>query len=1391
MLVRTRVLAAFAALIVSLTSGVAVAGAFANVTQRALPQVRATGALPRPNPSAIPAPITVTGLNNRVLPPLPSMPTGTLHYRRIKSATGACIVFAWNPACLDAGAGSNQNFVTGQTITWNAALLPATGSHQDYYAISTNGNASSTASMTAAGGPYAGATGGARSVVATTGGIYVFATLNTTTNAWDAIAYILVGPSPNIETYTDGTLSTKTQTYTTNAAGTGATVFVAATVLTTTDSYMVGIEDQLTGKCVFTAPASTQTTVTTNHNLCDLTAAAATGAIPNNNGLILANWAVTLGTAPTPPEGGTYMATIFDQTTGQRVASRLFSIIDGRAAAGTGRVNLQFEVQGGVTFTTAGPTTRVAWNGTATTVNDSNYTDLQLFFGATGLPVSTDNYTLVVTDPTGTVAKEFTNVKTNSGLTTITPSFNQWQLPTQSIPFELAYPGSTWTATIYDATLGKLVAAQSFQILGYTTRWEFTAPTDSTTLNIASGTTQATSLMLTNTADLTFGSNNGDPGKSYQAVTYSTSKAAGVDDVSMQGPSQSTPCDANVSGTCSAIYSDSAGNAWNVQLQCLNVTNPPCSNAAATNFYAFSITPSGTTTGLAPGASLVITGLVVTATGCAGTACFFNTNEVPVDAVDPGVASAYGGVSNEFYVTNGTGTVSGTATVGLAGYYDSASTWHAIQDGGYTPRCATTNANCTVAGVAQSILANNQPFINAASKVVIAYSLKDTSAAFTLNMFDISPPAAFSLASAAIDAHTPNGATLTTTGFCDGEARVTACLTPTTPIPAGGTQTFYISFTPPSQSFSYEDVIGTIIQDSNGYGAVAIPINPQTASVPTFIGSPTTVDSTAIAAYSLNGGLMTAGVTPSTVGTSTLNTLTFNLRNTTSGADPFPDEVDMVAVQFPSQPYVSVPNNCGAVSTTTPGWSCEYVNVNAGVTTFYFGQCPQQVTTAPVVPATSTSFGSDKLAVCPFALPNEPYSLTSGATFSASIPVTSGASTTVTPITVSSFGHGATTDAWSTPINSTLSVVATAAAGAGFSSVTGPGGTLVGAIVGNEPQVTGDYQGVSPNFYDTYVYKIKNTGSVPITAATIAIPSSDTTGSNGADSSGTIWNVTATPTLVIERTGNANGCTIAAPVNPVSGTGAAGSMSITCPGGSFISGDTLDVTFTAKTPLKINSTYAFIATVNGSAAAVSPNWTDDEDILIALSATVSVTVNPAAVCGGTAAATGFAISVPAQTVYFGAIGPNKYYYCKDAMIVSVTTDASNPTNWSLYASAGGNPPATGALASATGTVVTESASNELLVSTDPTNSTGGTTNPLAASIPCAGATCFTYDNTTYTPIQLTGSGTGTRLGYTTNGGTSVNNNTVTFDVNYQVAVGSEAVPATGQQETITYTWIAN
>ena len=58
-------------------------------------------------------------------------------------------------------------------------------------------------------------------------------------------------------------------------------------------------------------------------------------------------------------------------------------------------------------------------------------------------------------------------------------------------------------------------------------------------------------------------------------------------------------------------------------------------------------------------------------------------------------------------------------------------------------------------------------------------------------------------------------------------------------------------------------------------------------------------------------------------------------------------------------------------------------------------------------------------------------------------------------------------------------------------------------------------------------------------------------------------------------------------------------------------------------------------------------------------------------------------------------------------------------------------------------------------------------------------------------MGVTSSGAGTRLAYSTQGGTGVNNGSVKIYVNYEVSIGTEAVPTTGHQQTITYTWIAN
>ena len=148
---------------------------------------------------------------------------------------------------------------------------------------------------------------------------------------------------------------------------------------------------------------------------------------------------------------------------------------------------------------------------------------------------------------------------------------------------------------------------------------------------------------------------------------------------------------------------------------------------------------------------------------------------------------------------------------------------------------------------------------------------------------------------------------------------------------------------------------------------------------------------------------------------------------------------------------------------------------------------------------------------------------------------------------------------------------------------------------------------------------------------------------------------------------------------------------------------------------------------------------------------------------------------------FGTVNANTYTYCPDVMTATVTTDSNAPSPWALYVSASSNPAATGAVLSSGG-----STTNELNIQTDTANSTSTT-----ATCPSGGNGCLAYDTTSYAPIQTTSTGNGTRIAYTTSGGSKLLTSGVSIDLNEEIAVGTETIPTTGYSETLTFTWIAN
>lgn len=1329
-----------------------VANAQTQSLQRGLPSTRQTVTVPLPPPPPPPRlPLPATA---RRLPPLPPPPASTRGgVRRPKSATGAWINIMMSGAqqslCYPAGTNQSDNLTIGCELTWKAQQLPTnnTDTYQDYVLRPANGGA-----PVAIGASYVqnndpnnepenGTSGNGMEA-----GVFVFATLDVTTNVWAALAYVTVGPVGSLDTYNSGSLTppVRTETFTTDTSG-ATTVYLGATGLNVQHQYAIGIEDQLTGRCVDTLPSSSQVPSTT---LCKLAPANVTGTNPSSNAQFAGSWAVKIPTAPAA--AGTFMATLYDQTSGGRVATRQFSIIDGRSSASTARVQLAFNGGGGAQ--TAYGATRIAWNGAYNAVKDPSLGgNVQIQLEGVGFPFNGgDHYQMVISDPTGTVVAGCSKGVNIAGNTSQINPQNCQLPPINQMPFELAFPGSTWLATIYDTTTNTLSAQQGFRVLGYSAQIQFSSP-PGTALDIASG-SMTTGLTYTNTGDATFGTGNGDPIVQF----VSTTPVAGypgqqLSDILMQPPGANSPCDPLVSATCTGTYFDSAGHGWNVSLACIS----QCS-ANNPNFVLTSVA-NNAAQALQPGASFTISGLTFVTSGSSSCSqlCAMATSIYPVDGF-PGVGSGSSNNANNVLFTASTDTLLAYGTIALAGWRDSSGTFHNLQsEPGYTP-----NFN-------QAFLALNQPFTQSGDLLVFAYTIENEMSSNShpnpqIQDIALTMPAGFDVTTAALDPtpSNPGGINIKPNDPCQHT---------TVPIhvqgvnlAVGASKTFYFDIAPPANAFSYTEVGSTVCADQDNN--INFTVTPKNNNVATFASSLATTDSLSLAAYSLNGSLMVGQLSPSTIQTNLSTTLSYTMRNTPLSSDPFPDYADFVVLQIPAQTYFSVPTSCAAAGLTvnTPGWSCLAVTTGAN-TTFEFGLCASQAVGASV-PASSGALGNDHMPAC---AGGEANALAPGQSLAVSLPVTTGSSATPagSPVVITSWVHGANTDAWSNAISSNVAVATTASAGAGFAAINGsavPQGTQP-VVGGNLSQTTGN----------TYLYKIQNESNVAITSASIKIPGPDTTGANGADSSGTIWSVTSTPATVslqVEGTSGNGGCAVTAIVNPANGNDTTGHIAIGNASGNTCSvapGQTLDVTFTAKAPYKVNSTFDWPAIVNGS-ITTSPNWFADTQILIGLTATLSVAVNSAASCPPQVLLTN------PQVLNFGNVNGNSTVTCPAAIIAKIATDASSPQTWQLYVAVDGNPARTASSGPA----------NEILVQTN----TSASTAPSSISCP-GGGTCLTYDTTSFSVLSTAAGTAGNRVAYTSGSGTNPIYGTVNVYTDVQITTGTE--PGAAHTQTITYTWIPN
>lgn len=1241
------------------------------------------------------------------LPPLPPKTQLNTAYfqrgtsgRRPMSATGATINYAPdftnNTSCLLA---VGTLIPSGCDVIWNAASLVGGDTWQDYF-IDLN-----TSTGVTSGGTYTGANGANRTTPNLSTGTYVLATKDTTLNKWATVVYVSVGSVNVFGTYAD---SGATIPQTQFVAANGTNVYINATGLTQGQSYVAYIEStSVNPACTYIAPPGSVVANT----LCDPTTSSGITAVvgAQSSAAITAVWPLSAAT-PT----GTYAVVLYNLTTHTRLAMRQVSITK---TGSTGAFSvIPFNGNGALPANWPTPppgpysaTTKFAFD------NTTEQSDKGFAATATGLTLST-NYSFTLTDPTGAVV--FGPQANNSGGTgSITKNVNFAAANSPS-----NYVGNVYTLQMYNQTTKAVDASQAIQILGYNAVTQFQDPTTSaisTAVVLPQGSSVTESLQFVNDGDSLYGTGNGD---TLSGIAFNTGNN-GIW-INLTDPSVTTGC----GGGCQQqIVTDTNGQSWTVQNTCYggNGANKGCTLTAY---------PSGSNS-LAMSATLSIPNVQFNnvpgnsncQAGCSGL-----TSILPTDGVTWSQTNNSSS-TNAVAFTNASGkTWAGTAGLSHIGYRDLSNVLHNNQDAhGYTPN--ESNA----------IYTQTSPFTANISADVWGITITNNASVGTANLsqFEVTLPTAYAPSGAGTVYFTDSTSpTQWNVVNCPVSTASSAfCLKSSggnTGIPPGSSQTVYVDVAPgPPGSFSYTDWSFQAITPTQ---FTMTPAASFTGFVPQNV-----FDSTASAAYSLNGNLITPGFAPTSEGQNTNNALTINVSNASTAQDPNPDYLDLITIDLPTANALTnlsgMPTGWSLLGTTTPV---------AGTTRYWFGLCASQFVAAdgpvanpPPVNPTVPSCGAA----------TEANAMAPGQIFT----VTGNLQTATANITATMYAHGANVAGWSAAHTFTLNVTAVSAA-AGFSAAGGY--PTANAVTSPQtPQIGADSDST---FGNAYTYVIKNTSATGnnITSAVITIPGKDTSAVLPPD--GTAWTLTGTPTI----SGTTYNCSITSSSSATT-AGANGAINIGGGSCSIPPGSTITIKFTAKAPYTVNDTYQFPTKVNGAVNA-SEQWSTDTIVQIILAANLVISVNP-----GADASTGSTpvVNCPSctfntgtNTVDFGSVLNLQTVSGVDVVRVSVFTNAGSTIGWKLYASTNSNPANTG------------TPTNELLTAID---------SGANRSMPQAG---INFDQTSYAVVPTSNPGV---LLMDTGTGHAATRNPFDMLMNYQISI--QGGPVTPNTSVVTYTFISN
>lgn len=1228
----------------------------------------------------------------RPIPPMPPAPkTGGAVRRRVQSSSGATINVTPGGGCTSGSSAIVPvTYLVGCAITWQASGLQGTA-YKD--AILAPNAATPTLLEASAFAPGAAPTESSTLSVA---GTYVLGTLNTVTNNWDALVYIVVGTPSYFDTYSDPAHVTQAQNF---VADGSHPVYLHATGLASNHHYIYLIENTSnTGDCVYTAPVSTVPTTT----LCNPTVV--TGVKPSS-GVFDTSWTPNSGTQAYITDG-TYSISLYDQAISERVEQRQVNIT---TASNTRVVSIYGTSAAG----TIGPVTRIAYDNNSI---DANETYVNIGAKGTGFGAfQTLRY--VFSDPNGHVVE---NTTVNANASGTVPNTTTWSLTAGTN----TYTPNTYTAT-FATNSGSypVLASGAFQVLGYDALIQFTNPV-ATSVAITGGNV-VTGIQVTNDSDAHYGTGNGDGIKEILLTSDGSFSSVTL----LSGTNTCSPHSCQLQ-----TVTDSDGQSWNANLIC----NGGGGCGSGNRLYTLDLTPVTAGQYLKVGSVITVPNISFTNSGpsqCNGTTnCKFVSQIYPVDGFGLSSSDASGSgiaASNNLYFTDDpTHTYAATGTLTVV-RIKSGTVGQMVP--GYTPRFN------------QAVYAANQPRSGGSQQNVLDFHVNNTSSLNTATVFSLAfifPPN-INTSTIAVDAGSPNAWVVQScpTGvplgsICVGTTGSNTGLAPQT------SQDIWLDVNPPTSAASYTDITGQVVNYSPNY---AVSAAGQTT---VFVGNtnPQTVDSIALGSYSLNSTLMTGGFSPASLGVNGTYPVSVNLSNTSSGSDPFPDYLDLVAIDVPSGTFV--PNSgAGAVSPsafsvlnpTTP------VSIGGGNVRYFVGLCAGQnnntygpTADSPITPSGASNFN------CGSTLAQS--ALAPGATLSVNGNVT----TATSNISATLWAHGANGNGWSQGIPITLTISGNAAS-AGFSEY-GNYGSPNTIATNAQPQTGGDS---NTTFGNSYVYSITNNGTTAVTSATITIPGKDNTGANGADSGSpqVAWTVTAAPTII----GTNYGCSI---VSYTSATTAGVDGSVVIGGGGCSLGNhqTLNIALTMKSPYRVNTTYNFPTLINGSYNATE-TWNNDQTVEVIAGASLVITVNPPAT--GSGGSTGVSPACAPSTctfginvVDFGTVPASSTATATDVVNTAVSTDVAAPEGWKLYVSADVNP------------------SNVLATKIDAAHSITGIAN-------------FNVDQTSYGTIPL---GPSTLLLVDTGTGTAARRNPFDIINNYQLTLPAGANTGT---VTLTYTFIAN